>query len=367
MATQMQPPVPSEEGLEAQPADLKRTESGASAAETRFDSKESLTPSTCASETENGSASDASLAAAAAEIARLRAENEKLRQAVKATGEAQAQAEQPAAAPALPARPPGVFQKRPETDVAPPPGLSPPPQSSVQPPPGLFAPPGLPVPEAAASVYSPPAAEATPSPVDSDPQSGSEEEETTSVGSALHASGMCKPCGWFWKPGSCSNGSECRHCHLCPPGELLQRRKEKMATFKQQARLRMQAKAASRRTGGGTMRAPTCPPSYPMAAVPPPSMPLGIPPPPAMPGPVALSSAQPPTGVYEPYDRFWTADGSLQFGWDGWDATAATEAAPKWSFASDRDPVKLPEPMKLSPMLGMSSLVEEVVEEAYCA
>jgi len=49
----------------------------------------------------------------------------------------------------------------------------------------------------------------------------------TSVGSALHGTGECKPCSWFYKPGGCQNGSECGHCHLCPEGELLRRKKEK--------------------------------------------------------------------------------------------------------------------------------------------
>ena len=45
-----------------------------------------------------------------------------------------------------------------------------------------------------------------------------------SVGSTLHSQGTCKPCAWFWRPGSCTRGADCRHCHLCAPGSL-QRRK----------------------------------------------------------------------------------------------------------------------------------------------
>ncbi|CAK9025660.1 Hypothetical protein SCF082_LOCUS17172, partial [Durusdinium trenchii] len=53
--------------------------------------------------------------------------------------------------------------------------------------------------------------------------SGSEAGEggaTWSVGSSLHVHGLCKPCAWFWRPGSCFRGSECQHCHLCSPGAL---------------------------------------------------------------------------------------------------------------------------------------------------
>lgn len=50
-----------------------------------------------------------------------------------------------------------------------------------------------------------------------------------SVGSALHALGSCRPCAWFWKPGGCNNGIECRHCHSCPPTELKERRRQKVA------------------------------------------------------------------------------------------------------------------------------------------
>jgi len=52
-----------------------------------------------------------------------------------------------------------------------------------------------------------------------------------SVGSAAHEIGTCKPCAFLWKdpkqPG-CSNGRECTFCHLCPPGEVKARKKQKM-------------------------------------------------------------------------------------------------------------------------------------------
>jgi hypothetical protein len=53
-----------------------------------------------------------------------------------------------------------------------------------------------------------------------------------SVGAALHASGQCKPCAWFWKPESCQWGLECGHCHLCPEGEIRRRKKEKQSEMK---------------------------------------------------------------------------------------------------------------------------------------
>ncbi|CAK0808061.1 unnamed protein product [Prorocentrum cordatum] len=49
-----------------------------------------------------------------------------------------------------------------------------------------------------------------------------------SVGSQLHASGQCKPCAWYWKPGSCQNGASCLHCHECPEGEILDRKRSKV-------------------------------------------------------------------------------------------------------------------------------------------
>jgi len=50
-----------------------------------------------------------------------------------------------------------------------------------------------------------------------------------SVGSVAHTLGECKPCAWFWRPQGCSNGFECRHCHLCPSGEVRARRKHKVS------------------------------------------------------------------------------------------------------------------------------------------
>mmetsp|Transcript_18169 Transcript_18169/g.31899 ORF Transcript_18169/g.31899 Transcript_18169/m.31899 type:complete len:342 (-) Transcript_18169:75-1100(-) len=59
------------------------------------------------------------------------------------------------------------------------------------------------------------------------------EEECPSVGSAAHESGACRPCAWFWKPEGCKNGKECKHCHLCPEGELRRKRTEKRHSFSQ--------------------------------------------------------------------------------------------------------------------------------------
>mmetsp|Transcript_51162 Transcript_51162/g.121595 ORF Transcript_51162/g.121595 Transcript_51162/m.121595 type:complete len:386 (-) Transcript_51162:186-1343(-) len=50
-----------------------------------------------------------------------------------------------------------------------------------------------------------------------------------SEGSALHYTGDCRPCAWVWKASGCKNGSACRHCHLCPPGEVKARKKSKLA------------------------------------------------------------------------------------------------------------------------------------------
>lgn len=52
-------------------------------------------------------------------------------------------------------------------------------------------------------------------------------EDLSSIGSADHGTGACKPCVWFWKPGGCSNGIRCKHCHLCPESEIRRRRKSK--------------------------------------------------------------------------------------------------------------------------------------------
>lgn len=53
-----------------------------------------------------------------------------------------------------------------------------------------------------------------------------------SIGSSAHGSGNCRPCAWFHKPQGCQNGEECRHCHLCPEGEIKDRRRTKVATMK---------------------------------------------------------------------------------------------------------------------------------------
>lgn len=53
-----------------------------------------------------------------------------------------------------------------------------------------------------------------------------------SPGSAAHGTGACRPCAWFWRPEGCQNGTSCRHCHLCPEGELITRKKAKVMALR---------------------------------------------------------------------------------------------------------------------------------------
>lgn len=53
-----------------------------------------------------------------------------------------------------------------------------------------------------------------------------------SIGSALHATGRCSPCAWYWDPRKCQNGVNCQYCHICPEGELKRRKKAKVAAMK---------------------------------------------------------------------------------------------------------------------------------------
>mmetsp|Transcript_65871 Transcript_65871/g.183715 ORF Transcript_65871/g.183715 Transcript_65871/m.183715 type:complete len:232 (+) Transcript_65871:79-774(+) len=62
-----------------------------------------------------------------------------------------------------------------------------------------------------------------------------------SAGADLHGTGRCRPCGWFWKPEGCVQGAECCHCHMCPRGELKERKKAKFARM----RARKQAERAN--------------------------------------------------------------------------------------------------------------------------
>jgi len=55
--------------------------------------------------------------------------------------------------------------------------------------------------------------------------------ERPAAGSLGHNLGRCRPCAWFHKDASgCRNGTSCRYCHLCPPGELKRRKRDKWDT-----------------------------------------------------------------------------------------------------------------------------------------
>jgi len=73
----------------------------------------------------------------------------------------------------------------------------------------------------------------------------------SSVGSSLHESGLCRPCAWFFKPKGCQNGAECKHCHVCPEGEIKARKKNKeVAMRSQKAKHTTRVSAASREEQG---------------------------------------------------------------------------------------------------------------------
>lgn len=44
----------------------------------------------------------------------------------------------------------------------------------------------------------------------------------------------CQPCAWFYKESGCHNDEECRYCHLCPQGELKNRKKQKIQRLRAQ-------------------------------------------------------------------------------------------------------------------------------------
>eukprot|EP00930_Biecheleria_cincta_P017259 TRINITY_DN13777_c0_g1_i1.p2 TRINITY_DN13777_c0_g1~~TRINITY_DN13777_c0_g1_i1.p2 ORF type:complete len:213 (-),score=56.44 TRINITY_DN13777_c0_g1_i1:48-686(-) len=49
-----------------------------------------------------------------------------------------------------------------------------------------------------------------------------------SVGSAGHHLGLCKPCDFMYRT-NCRAGFSCKFCHLCPPGEIKKRKKQRKA------------------------------------------------------------------------------------------------------------------------------------------
>jgi hypothetical protein len=54
-----------------------------------------------------------------------------------------------------------------------------------------------------------------------------------SLGSAEHSLGNCKPCAFLWKSEQgCQNGTNCKFCHMCTPGEVKRRKKAKLAARK---------------------------------------------------------------------------------------------------------------------------------------
>lgn len=65
-----------------------------------------------------------------------------------------------------------------------------------------------------------------------------------------HIKGDCRPCAYFVHKGDgCRWGEECRFCHLCPPGNLKKKKKEKVKALKQRDYF---AKLASKQANAAT-------------------------------------------------------------------------------------------------------------------
>merc|ERR1712039_421655 len=68
-----------------------------------------------------------------------------------------------------------------------------------------------------------------------------------SIGSELHSRGECKPCAWFWRPQGCSNGEECRHCHVCDQTQVKIRKKARAVAQRSAKAQRPMPDAAEKR------------------------------------------------------------------------------------------------------------------------
>jgi len=142
--------------------------------------------------------------------------------------------------------------------------------------------------------------------------------EVPSLGSALHDSGECRPCAWFWKLQGCQNGRECRHCHLCPDGEIKVRKKEKLGSLRQEMKEKLggwrpekqqseehQPQQQAEELGQDALLLsqacapaprPLCLPIVPPAIIPPPALP-------------SVGSSLHGTGMCRPCAWFWKPQG----------------------------------------------------------
>eukprot|EP00929_Paragymnodinium_shiwhaense_P000677 TRINITY_DN100910_c0_g1_i1.p1 TRINITY_DN100910_c0_g1~~TRINITY_DN100910_c0_g1_i1.p1 ORF type:complete len:271 (-),score=18.74 TRINITY_DN100910_c0_g1_i1:696-1508(-) len=66
-------------------------------------------------------------------------------------------------------------------------------------------------------------------------ENGEHPSNLPSVGSLAHYTGDCRPCGFFWKAGGCSNAADCKFCHICDAQEKKRRTKTRKNVIKAQA------------------------------------------------------------------------------------------------------------------------------------
>lgn len=54
---------------------------------------------------------------------------------------------------------------------------------------------------------------------------------------------MCSPCKFHCSGKKCENSEQCKHCHFCPPGEFMRRKKEEKETRRKNAAAERKMKA----------------------------------------------------------------------------------------------------------------------------
>ncbi|CAK0822373.1 unnamed protein product [Prorocentrum cordatum] len=66
-------------------------------------------------------------------------------------------------------------------------------------------------------------------------------------GSALHGTGACRPCSWFWTAVGCQNRAGCLYCHACPEGASTTYKRQNKLLAARSRRLARELEAAAPR------------------------------------------------------------------------------------------------------------------------
>lgn len=158
----------------------------------------------------------------------------------------------------------------------------------------------------------------------------------------------CQPCAWLWKEKGCNNAAACKYCHICPQGELRNRKKKKIARLRSEESALQEPKYVQLPGSDDVPAREDLPPLVSLKSAPAQMQNTGSRETPSTPG--RRNSMHPPAMPYPPPYPWFPGDYPMMYG-NQWDPPPWMQ--PPWMMQphSPMAPPLMPEPPAMPPVI----------------